>query len=132
MTSKTGWINGRKRIQRPTAWMESARCRVENIPTNVFFTDIAAAKAICDGCPVAYECRRHAFETEETVGIWGGVNFAEWKHPRSEREEKCDPRIREAYRRVWRRLPEGSEARKAMRKLSDRELELLAAQEDYI
>lgn len=132
MTEKVGWINGRKRIQRPTDWMVRASCRVNKVPTITFFTHIEAAKKICETCPVAFECRRFAFETEETQGVWGGVNFGEWKHSRSERTEKADPRIRAAYRRVWQRLPEGSEARKAMRKLSDRELELLAAQEDYL
>jgi HSP90 family molecular chaperone len=63
-----------------------------------------------------------------------GVSFADWYHPQhTDRFEGLnDPRIREAYRRVWSRSSEGSETRKHLRKLSDPELELLAAQEDFI
>ncbi|WHT16261.1 WhiB family transcriptional regulator [Crossiella sp. CA-258035] len=32
-----------------------------------------AAKAVCASCPVVPECRRHALETEEVFGVWGGL-----------------------------------------------------------
>ncbi|MBZ8176779.1 WhiB family transcriptional regulator [Corynebacterium poyangense] len=31
------------------------------------------AKAICHTCPVLLECRRHALETQEPYGVWGGL-----------------------------------------------------------
>lgn len=37
----------------------------------------AAAKAVCAGCPVRSECRRHALETREQYGVWGGLTEAE-------------------------------------------------------
>ena len=33
----------------------------------------AAAKAICGGCPVLQECRRHALTVREPYGVWGGL-----------------------------------------------------------
>ncbi|MFI8460999.1 WhiB family transcriptional regulator [Kitasatospora sp. NPDC085464] len=33
----------------------------------------AAAKAVCAGCPVRLECRRHALEAREQYGVWGGL-----------------------------------------------------------
>ncbi|MEU4115681.1 WhiB family transcriptional regulator [Kitasatospora sp. NPDC028055] len=32
-----------------------------------------AAKAVCAGCPVRIECRRHALQTREPYGVWGGL-----------------------------------------------------------
>lgn len=132
--TRLAWFQPRHRKQRPTDWMRNAKCRVEKIPTQIFYDDHDAAKQICETCPVAYECRRFAFETEEKHGIWGGVSFYDWLHPQDIRRlgELNDPRIREAYRRVFKRAGEGSETRKHLRRLSDPELELLAAQEDFI
>ena len=33
----------------------------------------AAAKAVCGGCPVLQECRRHALTVREPYGVWGGL-----------------------------------------------------------
>lgn len=33
----------------------------------------AAAQAICAGCPVLQECRRHALTVREPYGVWGGL-----------------------------------------------------------
>ena len=35
------------------------------------------AKAVCQVCPVAGECRDYAFEIKEPYGIWGGLTEAE-------------------------------------------------------
>lgn len=35
-------------------------------------TDIAAAKALCGGCPVQQECLAGALERREPWGVWGG------------------------------------------------------------
>ncbi|MGW6447235.1 WhiB family transcriptional regulator [Lentzea sp. NPDC055074] len=37
----------------------------------------AAAKAICQRCPVMQKCREHALEVQETFGIWGGLGESE-------------------------------------------------------
>lgn len=34
----------------------------------------AAAKAICAGCPVLAQCRRHALAVREPYGVWGGLS----------------------------------------------------------
>lgn len=36
-----------------------------------------AAKAVCAGCPVLTECRRHALATREPFGVWGGLSEEE-------------------------------------------------------
>jgi WhiB family transcriptional regulator, redox-sensing transcriptional regulator len=33
------------------------------------------AKAICDTCPVIHRCFEYAVNMDETIGVWGGVNF---------------------------------------------------------
>lgn len=132
--TRLAWFRPRHRKQKPTDWMTDALCRIEKIPTSVFYEDATQAREICDRCSVAYECRTFAFETEEKYGIWGGVSFADWLHPQhiKRTDGVYDPRVREAYRRVWKRTVKGSETRKHLRRLSDPELELLAAQEDFI
>ena len=132
--TRLAWFRARHRKQGVTDWMTDALCRIEKVPTETFYSATSQAREVCDRCPVAYDCRKHAFETEEKYGIWGGVSFADWYHPQhTDRLEGLnDPRIREAYRRVWSRSGEGSETRKHLRRLSDPELELLAAQEDFI
>lgn len=34
---------------------------------------VAAALAVCDGCPVRLQCLAFALEHDEQHGIWGGV-----------------------------------------------------------
>jgi len=38
-------------------------------------TDIAQAKAICEGCPDQVPCLSGAIERRESYGIWGGTDF---------------------------------------------------------
>lgn len=38
---------------------------------------VAAAKAVCDGCPVREQCFAWAMETGQDYGIWGGVTEKE-------------------------------------------------------
>lgn len=33
----------------------------------------AAAKAICEQCPVIHPCREHALQVREPYGVWGGL-----------------------------------------------------------
>jgi WhiB family redox-sensing transcriptional regulator len=35
------------------------------------------AKAICQGCPVLEQCRRHALAAREPYGVWGGLTEEE-------------------------------------------------------
>lgn len=119
------WFHSRHRKQADRGWMVRGLCNDPDIETETFFRDATTARAICAQCPVAHECRTYAYETEEKYGIWGGVDFSDWT-------QANDPRLREAFKRIWRRSPEGSDVRKAMRRLSDSELAILAAQEDLI
>ncbi|MFJ6381160.1 WhiB family transcriptional regulator [Kitasatospora sp. NPDC092039] len=36
-----------------------------------------AAKAVCAGCDVRVECRRHALAAREPYGVWGGLTADE-------------------------------------------------------
>jgi WhiB family redox-sensing transcriptional regulator len=67
-------------------WQLDATCRGMNV--EIFFHPaserrhqkqrrIDQAKAICHGCPVLEECRRHALRTREPYGIWGGLSEEE-------------------------------------------------------
>ena len=40
-------------------------------------TQVSAAKALCQGCPVRSECLQRALEAAEPWGVWGGELFAE-------------------------------------------------------
>jgi WhiB family redox-sensing transcriptional regulator len=40
----------------------------------------AAAKSLCDRCPVVAECLRHALDVREPYGVWGGLNATEREH----------------------------------------------------
>ena len=33
----------------------------------------AAAQAVCSGCPVMEQCRKHALTVREPYGVWGGL-----------------------------------------------------------
>jgi WhiB family redox-sensing transcriptional regulator len=33
----------------------------------------AAAKAVCQSCPVLQQCREHALRVREPYGVWGGM-----------------------------------------------------------
>jgi len=37
----------------------------------------AAAKAVCEACPVMLRCREHALATREPFGVWGGLSAQE-------------------------------------------------------
>lgn len=132
--SRVAWFQPRHRKQADTDWMARALCRKADIPTAVFFEDYDKARGICYQCPVAHECRSYAFETEEKYGIWGGVMFTDWTPPDEGKQltGRADPRVREAYRRVWARTKEGDDVRRHLRKLSDPELDVLAALEGFL
>lgn len=75
------------------SWQERAACA--GMPTDLFFTPegstggsaaqvrrVAAAKAVCAGCPVRAECLAFALEHESggvlyRAGVWGGLTETE-------------------------------------------------------
>ena len=76
-------------LERPTSddvseidfhWRDFASCR--SCSPDLFFPagttgaarhEIAAAKAVCQECPVQSECLRFALRTGQAYGIWGGT-----------------------------------------------------------
>jgi hypothetical protein len=65
------------------SWVEDAACRTAD-PETVFppagGTDDereATAKRLCAGCPVVEPCLREALSSQESTGIWGGLNVRE-------------------------------------------------------
>jgi WhiB family transcriptional regulator, redox-sensing transcriptional regulator len=57
-------------------WMFEAACR--GMDAEIFFPasdgDDAAAKAVCDACPVRAACLAFAIDHSERFGIWGGLD----------------------------------------------------------
>lgn len=75
-------------------WQMNASCR--DIDGSLFFHPdnergearegrVAAAKRICEGCPVRRECLRYALESGERYGIWGGTTEEERRAARARR-----------------------------------------------
>lgn len=68
-------------------WQEAAACR--GLDTEMFFPgrgeSIAAAKAICNGCPVKIQCAGFAMDTRQRFGVWGGSSERERRRQRSAR-----------------------------------------------
>ncbi len=62
-------------------WRESAACSGADL--EVFFPDegdeatTAAAKEICEACPVREACLQYALATNQTEGVWGGLDMSE-------------------------------------------------------
>ncbi len=82
-------------------WRLAGSCR--QVDPDLFFSEsergptrmalIAAAKAVCEGCPVIQSCREHGLRAQEPYGIWGGLTGAEraielrrerWNAPRDD------------------------------------------------
>jgi len=60
-------------------WQSDSACRTED--PSLFFTEIgqtsAPAKAICSGCPVAFECLLDSLIHGDRFGIFGGLTERE-------------------------------------------------------
>ncbi|MGI8794119.1 MAG: WhiB family transcriptional regulator [Acidimicrobiales bacterium] len=65
-------------------WRNDSACA--HVDTDLFFPvgvtgpavpQIAAAKAVCDGCPVQAACLDFAITTNQEYGIWGGTSEEE-------------------------------------------------------
>jgi WhiB family redox-sensing transcriptional regulator len=70
-------------------WRAHAACRHEDpelfFPVGVAgaaLPQIAAAKAVCAGCPVGEACRDFALTTNQEYGVWGGLDEEERREER--------------------------------------------------
>jgi WhiB family redox-sensing transcriptional regulator len=63
------------------SWRDQAACRT--VEPDLFFPigtsgpargQLAEAKSVCHGCPVASECLAWALETGQNSGVWGGMS----------------------------------------------------------
>lgn len=64
-------------VEQATGWQDDAACRDHPYP-DVFFAPSkaeqrAAARMVCDRCPVRSECLDYAIRAREAHGVWGGV-----------------------------------------------------------
>ncbi len=79
-----------RRLPGPAAdqweWQLHAACR--GLDSSVFFNPDgerepfrarreAAAKQLCNRCPVLDQCRKHALAVREPYGVWGGLSSGE-------------------------------------------------------
>lgn len=88
--------------ERPRYWGHDAACKGYQ-PADTFFpktyggTDVftvAAAKAVCERCPVRVDCLTHALDCDERDGVWGGFT----------------PDERSELKKQWQRSREGPHA----------------------
>lgn len=70
-------------------WRAHAACRQEDpelfFPigvTGAALGQIAAAKAVCAGCPVQEACLAFALTTNQDYGVWGGLDEEERREER--------------------------------------------------
>lgn len=70
-------------------WMTHAACRGMDpnlfMPARGDWQAVAAAKAVCHGCPVIQQCLTHALDTNEKHGVWGGLSERQRRELRSKR-----------------------------------------------
>jgi len=61
------------------SWVERAAC--VGHPPHIFYVerghDASKARAVCASCPVRLACLRHAIETGNRFGVWGGATTKE-------------------------------------------------------
>jgi len=106
------------------AWLDAGACRRED--PELFFPitssgpstqQIAAAKAVCQGCGVRSECLHYALETRQSYGVWGGMSEEERLSmaPPLRPAQSCKPSSGAAGgpRRPSRRAKSGREGRNA-------------------
>jgi WhiB family transcriptional regulator, redox-sensing transcriptional regulator len=67
-------------------WREDAACT--GVDSDIFFPSAedesatSAAKAICEQCPVRDACLQYALATNQTAGVWGGLDAGERRRMR--------------------------------------------------
>lgn len=66
-------------LKREDNWRDRGRCA--EVDPEIFYpgkgVPTAAAKAICRGCEVRFQCLDYALETGEQWGVWGGLSVQE-------------------------------------------------------
>jgi WhiB family redox-sensing transcriptional regulator len=79
-------------------WLSEAACRTEN--PELFFPSgdsalvglaVMRAKEVCRGCSVVVECLTFALDTEQRVGVWGGLSEDERRHTRRRQRSPLAP-----------------------------------------
>lgn len=72
----------------PLPWVSAAACR--NMPPSTMFPhegeSLAAALAVCRGCPVRAACLEYALAYPEHYGVWGGTSERERRRMRRRRQ----------------------------------------------
>lgn len=74
-------------------WVDEAACRDSGLPTSAWFPArderwdpvVLQAREICAGCPVAAECLEYALESDERIGVWGGLSGKQRRALRSQK-----------------------------------------------
>lgn len=67
--------------QADTDWRDSTAC--SGVDSDIFFPSSddesasAQAKQICETCPVRDECLQYSLATNQTAGVWGGLDANE-------------------------------------------------------
>ena len=101
-------------------WLDAGACRSED--PELFFPitssgpsaqQIAAAKAVCQGCGVQSQCLHYALDSHQSYGVWGGLSEEERLRltRRGENRSGCSPTA--GARRPSRRIKSGPEGRNA-------------------
>jgi WhiB family transcriptional regulator, redox-sensing transcriptional regulator len=82
-------------------WRAHAACRHEDpelfFPvgvTGAALPQIAAAKAVCTGCPVREACLAFALTTNQDYGVWGGLDEEERREERRRWRREAKRRTR--------------------------------------
>ncbi|WP_307830869.1 WhiB family transcriptional regulator [Rhodococcus sp. KRD162] len=76
----------RQPISEHADWQIRAACR--SMPVSMFYPPLGMrgyslrhlerqAKLVCGRCPVISQCLRHALDTDERYGVWGGSTAQE-------------------------------------------------------
>lgn len=89
------WVRGHHGpalVEETPEWMRFGTCRVERIPTAVFYPstgdDTYLPISICERCPVRKACLELALDTNEDQGIWGGKSERERRRLRAQRKRQ--------------------------------------------
>jgi WhiB family transcriptional regulator, redox-sensing transcriptional regulator len=85
-------------------WWSLAAC--QSVDPDLFFpmsatkparSELAAAKAVCAGCPVQSECLQYALAAGPVQGVWGGMTEEE---RRLLRQRRAKARVRAGRQRT--------------------------------
>ena len=69
------------------SWREQAAC--SGVDSDIFFPAseddeqaVTQAKAICEECPVREACLQYALATNQSAGVWGGLDAGDRRRMR--------------------------------------------------